>query len=241
MEISTLLRERREEIGLTQIELALRSGLSQATISAVERGRRQPSLTVVSRVLAALGLQLRLSTELIEHSERELDLAIDAALRTPALDRVTTGWFDGPQLMRLLAPVAPVIGGAAGAALHGAPVPLTVLDVAIERSRLDQFADVIRRSFAERWSEDWQQWGMAPADPRAPGAHRWRTLAGEFSVHFVDEQPEGVTVLVGDLPVAVRPLHEIEAAEPHVRRALDRLRQRGPSPLETVLDAGRLR
>jgi transcriptional regulator with XRE-family HTH domain len=224
MEIGSLLRERREKAALTQTELAERAGVSQSTVSAVERGTRRPSLTVVGLVLAALGLQLRPAIEPIEEPEADLDAAIKAMRATPLADRLVGRWFNGAELLRMLAPAAPVVEGASGAVLHGAPVPLQSLDIAVERGRLTELADVIRLRYAERWSDVWSQWGMGSADPRAPGPMRWLTLEGEFRVRLVDAAPDAVTVLVGDLPVSVRPLHDIESADRRVARALTRLR-----------------
>jgi transcriptional regulator with XRE-family HTH domain len=233
MEIGSLLRERRERAALTQTELARRAGVSQSTVSAVERGTRCPSWMVVGVVLAALGLQLQLATEPIEESEADLDAAIKAMRATPLADRLVGPRFNGAELLRMLAPAAPVVEGASGAVLHGAPVPLRGLDLAVERGRLTVLADVIRRSYAERWSEVWSRWGMESAHPRTPGPMRWQTLDGEFRVRLVDAAPNAVTVLVGDLPVSVRPLHDIESADPRAARALTRLRaiaSREPDP-----------
>jgi transcriptional regulator with XRE-family HTH domain len=232
MEIGSLLRERRESASLTQSELAERAGVSQSTVSAVERGTRSPSLTVVGLVLAALGLQLRPATERIEEPEADLDAAIEAMQATPLADRLVGKWFNGAELLRMLAPAAPVVEGASGAVLHGAPVPLHGLDIAVERDRLTQLADVIRRRYAERWSDVWSQWGMGSADPRTPGPMRWLTSDGEFRVRVVDAAPDVVTVLVGDLPVSVRPLHDIESADRRVARALTRLRSTTGEPTE---------
>ena len=44
--------------GLTQAELAERRGTSQATISAYENGRKQPSVETLARLLAASGARL---------------------------------------------------------------------------------------------------------------------------------------------------------------------------------------
>lgn len=230
MEISTLLRDVRHKAALTQIELAQRAGVSQSTVSAVERGSRRPSSTVTDRLFAAVGLRLRLATEPAEQPEADLEAAIDAMLVVAPAERLRAPRFDGLALLRLLAPAAPVVEKAAGAVLHGAPVPVAVLDIAVERDRLGDLAEVIRRSFAERWSEVWKRFGMEAADPRAPGPMRWSTLDGEFRVRVVDERMDPVTVVVDDLPVRVRPLHEIEAAEPQVRRALELLRRRTAAP-----------
>jgi transcriptional regulator with XRE-family HTH domain len=228
MDIGILLRDRRERAALTQSELAQRAGVSQSTVSAVERGSRNPSLTLVGRVLAALGLQIRLVAEPLEEPEADLDAAIEVMKATPSGERLTGPDFDGAALLRMLAPVNPVVEGAAGAVLHGAPVPLRALDVAIERTRLDDLAAVIQRSYAERWSDVWSRWGMESPHPRAPGPMRWQTFDGEFRVRLVDEPVDSVTVLINDQPVAVRTLHDIESVDPRVARALTRLRPTAP-------------
>lgn len=224
-----MLRTRREKAALTQTELAARAGVSQSTVSAVELGTRQPSLTLISRVLAALGLQIDLAAEPLEGPEAELDAAIETLRQTPLADRLTGHRFDGAGLLRMLAPVGPIVEGPAGAVLHGAPVPVRALDIVVPRSRLDALDEVIRRSYADRWSDVWSRWGMETASPRAPGPMRWQTLDGEFRVRLVDTPPETVTVLVGELPVAVRPIHDIETADRGAARALARLRAVSPA------------
>ncbi|MCP9488387.1 MAG: helix-turn-helix domain-containing protein [Solirubrobacteraceae bacterium MAG38_C4-C5] len=52
------LHEARRRAGLSQTELARRAGTSQATISAYESGRKQPSVATLSRLLAAAGARL---------------------------------------------------------------------------------------------------------------------------------------------------------------------------------------
>jgi len=49
-----LLRELREERGLSQSQLALDSGLDQTFVSLLERGRRQPSLITMFALCDAL-------------------------------------------------------------------------------------------------------------------------------------------------------------------------------------------
>lgn len=48
------LKERRERAGLTQAQLAARSGIAQPNISAYESGRRVPTAATVEQLLAAL-------------------------------------------------------------------------------------------------------------------------------------------------------------------------------------------
>jgi transcriptional regulator with XRE-family HTH domain len=58
MDVRNALRTARARAGLSQAALAARSGTSQATVSAYERGRKQPSVETFSRLLAAAGASL---------------------------------------------------------------------------------------------------------------------------------------------------------------------------------------
>ena len=53
-----LIRDARLAAGLTQVQLAARSGTSQSTLSAYEGGAKAPSATTLSRILAAAGRRL---------------------------------------------------------------------------------------------------------------------------------------------------------------------------------------
>lgn len=50
------LRRRRESLGISQEELAFRASLDRTYVSGIERGRRNPSLRIVGRLAAALGV-----------------------------------------------------------------------------------------------------------------------------------------------------------------------------------------
>ena len=58
MNAASAIRGARRRAGLTQSELAARAGTSQATVSAYESGRKQPSVATLDRLLAAAGSQL---------------------------------------------------------------------------------------------------------------------------------------------------------------------------------------
>lgn len=58
MDVSETLRAARTRAGLTQAALARRAGTSQATISAYEHGRKEPSVATLARLLAATGSRL---------------------------------------------------------------------------------------------------------------------------------------------------------------------------------------
>lgn len=55
MDIGHLIRLRREANGLTQSQLALRAGSTQAAISRLERGELSPTIETVERLLAVMG------------------------------------------------------------------------------------------------------------------------------------------------------------------------------------------
>lgn len=48
----------RDEVGISQEELAGRSGLDRTYISGIERGRRNPSVRSLQRISDALGITL---------------------------------------------------------------------------------------------------------------------------------------------------------------------------------------
>ncbi|MEA2266741.1 MAG: hypothetical protein QOE27_2324 [Solirubrobacteraceae bacterium] len=78
-----ILRATRERRGITQAELALRTGVSQATISRVERGERGLSLEGLDRLLRALGEQLEVRTTPLPRRYDPVHRAAEARL-TPA-------------------------------------------------------------------------------------------------------------------------------------------------------------
>jgi len=51
-----LIRKQRREIGISQEELGYRSHLDRTYVSGLERGKRNPSLTVLVQVAAGLGI-----------------------------------------------------------------------------------------------------------------------------------------------------------------------------------------
>ncbi|GAC1335536.1 MAG: hypothetical protein NVSMB17_18550 [Candidatus Dormibacteria bacterium] len=55
-----MLREARRQAGLSQSELAERTGTTQSVVSAYESGARQPSLPTLARLVAGTGLKLEL-------------------------------------------------------------------------------------------------------------------------------------------------------------------------------------
>ena len=63
-----LIREARRRAGLSQAELARRSGISRPTVNAYERGRREPGVDALATLLDAAGYRLAL-TEAIRYPD----------------------------------------------------------------------------------------------------------------------------------------------------------------------------
>ena len=58
--MKTRIKEVRKSKGITQKELAERTGITQADISRIENGTRNPSLAMVKRIAEGLGMRLKL-------------------------------------------------------------------------------------------------------------------------------------------------------------------------------------
>ncbi len=70
-EISEQLVEARNNIGITQKELAQKTGLTQALISRIESGKSHPTIETLKKIADGLGLRLVVSLENIEGGEEE--------------------------------------------------------------------------------------------------------------------------------------------------------------------------
>ena len=70
-EISEQLTEARNNTGITQKELAQKTGLTQALISRIESGKSHPTIETLKKIADGLGLRLVVSLENIEGGEEE--------------------------------------------------------------------------------------------------------------------------------------------------------------------------
>jgi transcriptional regulator with XRE-family HTH domain len=97
-----LIAQIRRTSGLTQAELARRSGLQSSVLSAYEHGRRQPSVSALARIARAAGLELEISpladADALERSGEVLIQVLELADRMPSKQR---GELIYPPLIRL--------------------------------------------------------------------------------------------------------------------------------------------
>jgi transcriptional regulator with XRE-family HTH domain len=66
---SALVVQARQRAGLTQLEVAERAGTSRSAISAIEHGRRDPSLESLQKIVLAAGFDLL--TRLVPHDDHD--------------------------------------------------------------------------------------------------------------------------------------------------------------------------
>jgi len=57
-EIEMIIKERRKDLAITQRELAALAGVGINTLTKIERGEANPSLTVLLSILSTLGLEM---------------------------------------------------------------------------------------------------------------------------------------------------------------------------------------
>ncbi|WP_137994070.1 helix-turn-helix domain-containing protein [Streptomyces vilmorinianum] len=67
-ELGRAVRERREELGMTQTQLARAAGLQQPAVARFEAGGTMPTLPLLERLATALGMRLQVGFEPLERA-----------------------------------------------------------------------------------------------------------------------------------------------------------------------------
>jgi transcriptional regulator with XRE-family HTH domain len=227
--IGATLRQKRELRGLTQAALAVLAGTDRSTVTRVEQGDRAPSLPMLERLFAALDLPLTVG---VEPLDAHLDARIDDLNSRSIAERITDVELD--RAMDRLGDPPYVLTGATAALVQGAPVPMEDLEIAVAWRDVERLATWLDRYHAQRWNPKWEEFGYLRTDPREPGEHRWRTVAGVLRASMCDELPEAIEVRHGDRGYPVVPLALAEVTEPAtadlVRRWRERNRAIGTKP-----------
>lgn len=68
-ELVTILKKRREALGITQAHLAELAGVSLRTLKALEVGKGNPTLETVAKLIEVLGMELRLEIKAPQHNK----------------------------------------------------------------------------------------------------------------------------------------------------------------------------
>ncbi|NUT34452.1 MAG: helix-turn-helix transcriptional regulator [Hamadaea sp.] len=229
-EVGWLLQLRRARAGLGQQELADASGVSQSTISKIERGFDTVTLATLEAIFTALRMRLQVTAEPLD---TQIDRTIAELERVPLPDRVGRSGLRRVHTLLNSADVPHVVAGAAAALVQGVPIPVTVLNLIVREADREAFwqAALARRG-ATRWTDRWQDYGGVSPHPAEPGEPRWKTLDAELEVEFRTELPDGMNVVVDTETYQVVPLTDVAAGEDAgartVRRYLARRSAQSP-------------
>lgn len=98
---AAVIRSARKRSGISQRELAIRAGTSQAAISRIESGREEPTVARLEQILAGLGWRATIDVEPIAQHDAEPRRLHESERRTPG-DRLA----DGISLSRFAARIA---------------------------------------------------------------------------------------------------------------------------------------
>ncbi|MFF5174858.1 helix-turn-helix domain-containing protein [Micromonospora sp. NPDC000089] len=219
--IARMLRLERETRGLTQQALASLAGISQSAVARIERGDRMPSIPLVERVLAALGLQLAVSTEPLD---AELDAKLDELAARPIAERIDDLGLD--RMLRHLGDLPYVLTGTTAAVLQGAAVPADGVEIAVRWADSARFTAWLDAAYGQRWNARWKEFGGLRLEPEEPGEHRWLTRHGELRAQLCDELPTTIEVRHDGRAYQVVPLVAVELTDPRAATLLRRHQQR---------------
>ena len=89
LDLASMARGRRIELGLTQAELASRSGVSRDWVNSFERGKRTVEVSLVFRLFDALGI----GVEAMDASAMDASAMGDATDGPPNLDAFLDGYY----------------------------------------------------------------------------------------------------------------------------------------------------
>ena len=101
-----LLRQARKRVGLSQVDLAARAGVTQSVISAYESGQRQPSIPALARLVDAAGLELTMGLRKPPGRLRRLTGPVGRRVRLHRKDLVATAAAHGVSNLRVFGSVA---------------------------------------------------------------------------------------------------------------------------------------
>lgn len=229
LQVGHLLRTERLRARLSQAALARAAGTSQQSLSRFETGAYAPTTTLVARLFAALGRQVRVDVEVLD---ADLDRAIHEAMEsTDEEDDLLEGTLDNfATLCRRAGDLRYLLDGELAALLHGVPVPRPAgFAVAVAEADLAGLSAWVRAiPNCRRWSPRWRDFSVDEVDPARAGALRWSTPYGELTARLVRRLPEPVRIRVGERVLAVRPLIDVVADNPQVARVVARV-SRWPS------------
>jgi transcriptional regulator with XRE-family HTH domain len=246
MDAAALVKQARREAGLSQESLAARAGVTRQAVALIECRARRPSLRMLTGLLAAAGVQMRVELEPLDADVRR---ELEAGRADPERAK------DALQVWGSLFAIDEVVcrvEGVAAAALLGAPVSVPAIDVAFADTdaTYSWLADQIRSAVKVRLPG-----ADRPIDVGLPrDADHGRERDGALvRARIAAECPDGrflldawfdtlrarmatpeevarhVVVATSRGPISVQPLDEIATSDGDVARVLRVMREHGAS------------
>jgi transcriptional regulator with XRE-family HTH domain len=217
--MGTLLRDQRVAASRSRSQLARVSGTTAGVVQQVERGVRGTDLELVETLFAGLDLRLRLGVESVSADlDEELDrLALHSA---PKRLREWT-WA-----LEQLDPLGGVIDGVVAALLHGVPLPADAVDLVLTHEQMAGLGTWLLQHNAMRWIERRSEFGNTNPDPAVPGPLYWRVGVCDIRANVCVELPAHVPVAWEGRTHRVRPLADVDLAEPVLAGLLSRWQDR---------------
>lgn len=203
MDAARTLREARRRAGLSQSEVARRTGTAQPAIARIESGLVVPRIDTLETLLRACGRTLTVVPRLGVEVDRQ---PIRALLGRPPLDRISGTGLRAGRILQVLAArrVRFVLVGAAAERIQGSPAPadevqLVVAGDRMNRVRLEAAVDRLRT------------WRINPV-----GRIRWRFRPPPGSPPFDELERAAADLPVGTRTVRIASLDDLI----EMRRAL---------------------
>lgn len=103
---ANVIRRARQTAGITQAELARRSGVAQPTISAYERGEHEPSFRTLQQLLACTGFTLQIAKTKQLRSRRLPSTPLGSKIHHKRHELIDAGKRLGATNLRLFGSVA---------------------------------------------------------------------------------------------------------------------------------------
>jgi transcriptional regulator with XRE-family HTH domain len=206
--VTKIIHDARWMAGLTQAEVAARAGVSQQTVAQYEGGKRQPSVAMLTRLVAGCGMKLAwtLSPEAGLEDRPTLEL-----MALEPLERLTPAMATSlVALVREAWDLDVLVGGKTAARIHGAYIRVHEIELLVdEYVDLDVLAGYLLRAgviYVSPFGE------VAPAIPTRPSLiNGWPLVApacdlnvrSVSNIYLRSERAMSVELPPGDRPMLV--------------------------------------
>lgn len=221
-----VLRAARERAGINQSELARRSGTARSALAGYESGRRAPSTATLNKLLAACGLQARVTLEPLLADVDALAAALDrpvAELDVDRWQRLADTLDDVPGAITLLGwtpprrgPVPWAVDGGSALVAQGLAAEPPAAEVVVELGEALRFWMMAVSLMAHgRWGLGLRAWYDVDAEEmRELLQETCFSHIGFVRVRLVDRLPPTLPIAVSwrEAPLPVLGLDQVELA-----------------------------